>query len=226
MLDVDRAGLDVMDRKLLSAVVEKFMGARSGWTTSPQPSARNATPSRTCSNPISSSRATCSAPARPHRHAAGVSPSRPRCPVRRTRRGSVLVVSFHWPVRVYWEDTDAGGVGVLRNYLKFMERARSEWLRACGSSRMCCATKRVVFVVRRVEIDYLSPARFNDQLDVSVSLHETGRPASACAELMRGSTCLARAESRWPASMRCVSNPLKYLRSSFKPWSPRRESRS
>ncbi len=106
------------------------------------------------------------------------------------------MVSFHWPVRVYWEDTDAGGVVYYANYLKFMERARSEWLRACGFEQDVLRDEAgVVFVVRRVEIDYLSPARFNDQLDVSVSLHETGRASlSVRQELMRGSTCLARAE--------------------------------
>jgi acyl-CoA thioester hydrolase len=106
------------------------------------------------------------------------------------------VEAFHWPVRVYWEDTDAGGVVYYANYLKFMERARSEWLRACGFEQDVLRDEAgVVFVVRRVEIDYLSPARFNDQLDVSVSLHETGRASlSVRQELMRGSTCLARAE--------------------------------
>jgi acyl-CoA thioester hydrolase len=105
-------------------------------------------------------------------------------------------MAFHWPVRVYWEDTDAGGVVYYANYLKFMERARSEWLRACGFEQDVLRDEAgVVFVVRRVEIDYLSPALFNDQLDVSVSLHETGRASlSVQQELMRGSTCLARAD--------------------------------
>ena len=104
--------------------------------------------------------------------------------------------AFHWPVRVYWEDTDAGGVVYYANYLKFMERARSEWLRACGFEQDALRDEAgVVFVVRRVEIDYLSPARFNDQLDVSVGLHEVGRASLGVQqELMRGSTCLARAE--------------------------------
>lgn len=105
------------------------------------------------------------------------------------------MVSFHWPVRVYWEDTDAGGVVYYANYLKFMERARSEWLRASGFEQDVLRDEAgVVFVVRRVEIDYLSPARFNDQLDVSVGLRELGRASLAVQqELMRGSTCLARA---------------------------------
>ena len=77
-----------------------------------------------------------------------------------------------------------------------MERARSEWLRACGFEQDVLRDEAgVVFVVRRVEIDYLSPARFNDQLEVSVGLRETGRASLGVQqELMRGSTCLARAE--------------------------------
>lgn len=104
--------------------------------------------------------------------------------------------SFHWPVRVYWEDTDAGGVVYYANYLKFMERARSEWLRGHGFEQDVLRDEAgVVFVVRRVEIDYLSPARFNDQLDVSVALHDV-RPASLSVrqELIRGATHLAKAE--------------------------------
>lgn len=103
---------------------------------------------------------------------------------------------FHWPVRVYWEDTDAGGVVYYANYLKFMERARSEWLRALGFEQDTLRDEGgVVFVVRRVEIDYLSPARFNDQLDVIVRLHEAGRASFVVRqELMRDSACLAMAE--------------------------------
>ena len=105
-------------------------------------------------------------------------------------------MAFVWPVRVYWEDTDAGGVVYYANYLKFMERARSEWLRAFGFEQDVLRDETgVVFVVRRVEIDYLSPARFNEQLEVSVSLHEMGRVSlNVKQELMRGSDCLARTE--------------------------------
>lgn len=104
-------------------------------------------------------------------------------------------MAFVWPVRVYWEDTDAGGVVYYANYLKFMERARSEWLRAFGFEQDALRDERgVVFVVRRVEIDYLSPARFNEQLEVSVTLHEAGRASlSVRQELMRGTTRLAEA---------------------------------
>ncbi len=103
---------------------------------------------------------------------------------------------FHWPVRVYWEDTDAGGVVYYANYLKFLERARSEWLRVHGFEQDVLRDEAgVVFVVRRVEIDYLSPARFNDQLDVSVALHDVRRASlSVRQELLRGATRLATAE--------------------------------
>lgn len=91
---------------------------------------------------------------------------------------------------------DAGGVVYYANYLKFMERARSEWLRSHGIEQDALRDESgIVFVVRRVEIDYLSPARFNDELEVSVALHEAGRASlSVRQELTRGSTRLARAE--------------------------------
>jgi acyl-CoA thioester hydrolase len=81
------------------------------------------------------------------------------------------------------------------NYLKFMERARSEWLRAFGFEQDVLRDEAgVVFVVRRVEIDYRAPARFNDALDVSVSLHEAGGASLVVKqELMRGALCLAEA---------------------------------
>jgi acyl-CoA thioester hydrolase len=105
-------------------------------------------------------------------------------------------MAFVWPVRVYWEDTDAGGVVYYANYLKFMERARSEWLRAQGFEQdLLRDDEGVVFVVRRVEIDYVSPARFNDALDVSVHLHKTGGASLRVQqELLRGAHCLARAD--------------------------------
>lgn len=104
-------------------------------------------------------------------------------------------MTFRWPIRVYWEDTDAGGVVYYANYLKFMERARSEWLRAFGFEQdVLRDVQRVVFVVRRVEIDYVSPARFNDALEVSVVLHSAGRASlTVRQELLRGTQRLAEA---------------------------------
>jgi acyl-CoA thioester hydrolase len=102
---------------------------------------------------------------------------------------------FHWPVRVYWEDTDAGGVVYYATYLKFMERARSEWLRALGFEQDALRDEAgVLFVVRRVEVDYLAPARFNEQIEVSVSLHEIGRASLSVKQtLSRGPTRLVSA---------------------------------
>ena len=83
---------------------------------------------------------------------------------------------FLWPVRVYYEDTDSGGVVFYANYLKFMERARTEWLRHLGFEQdELIEREAVIFAVRSVQVDYLQPARFNDELSVSAKLSEQGR---------------------------------------------------
>ena len=83
---------------------------------------------------------------------------------------------FVWPVRVYYEDTDSGGVVYYANYLKFMERARSEWLRALGVEQdELLARERIIFAVRAVQVDYLRSARFNDVLWVTAEIAERGR---------------------------------------------------
>lgn len=86
------------------------------------------------------------------------------------------MTTFNWPVRVYYEDTDSGGVVYYANYLRFMERARTEWLRQLGIEQNELRDREnVLFVVRRVELDYVKPAYFNDMLDVTVALHQHGR---------------------------------------------------
>ena len=78
---------------------------------------------------------------------------------------------FHWPVRVYYEDTDAGGVVFYANYLKFFERARTEMLRSMGYEQDQLITEqKLIFVVRSVQIDYLKPARFNEAIDVTAEV--------------------------------------------------------
>ena len=78
-------------------------------------------------------------------------------------------VPFTWPVRVYYEDTDAGGVVFYANYLRFLERARTEWLRSYGFEQDQLREQySIVFAVRAVEIKYQKPARFNEQLNVTV----------------------------------------------------------
>lgn len=75
---------------------------------------------------------------------------------------------FYWPVRVYYEDTDAGGVVFYANYLKFFERARTEMLRHLGFEQDQLRNELgILFVVRSASIDYLKPAHFNDQLQIS-----------------------------------------------------------
>ncbi|HCK80234.1 MAG TPA: tol-pal system-associated acyl-CoA thioesterase [Candidatus Competibacteraceae bacterium] len=82
---------------------------------------------------------------------------------------------FVWPVRVYYEDTDSGGVVYYANYLKFMERARTEWLRARGLEQdALLQEQRVMFAVRSLTVDYRRPARFNDLLVVNSRIVEAG----------------------------------------------------
>ncbi|HHH38406.1 MAG TPA: tol-pal system-associated acyl-CoA thioesterase [Sedimenticola sp.] len=83
---------------------------------------------------------------------------------------------FLWPVRVYYEDTDSGGVVYYANYLKFMERARTEWLRSLGFEQdRLLAEQGVLFAVRRVTLDLVRPARFNDRLQVSATIEQRRR---------------------------------------------------
>jgi acyl-CoA thioester hydrolase len=81
--------------------------------------------------------------------------------------------AFTWPVRVYWEDTDAGGVVYHASYLRFMERARTEWLRALGVDQMAFKQATgLAFMVHRMEIDFLRPALLDDELAVTVEVKE------------------------------------------------------
>ncbi len=83
---------------------------------------------------------------------------------------------FSWPVRVYYEDTDTGGVVYYANYIKFFERARTEWLRAVGVSQQSLAqTHLVMFVVKNTAVDYHAPARLDDELKVTVVVERLGR---------------------------------------------------
>lgn len=75
---------------------------------------------------------------------------------------------FSWPVRVYWEDTDGGGIVYYANYLRFLERARTEWLRTLGHSQEELArTAGILFAVARLSIEYRRPARLDDELIVT-----------------------------------------------------------
>ena len=119
---------------------------------------------------------------------------------------------FSWPVRVYWEDTDAGGVVFYANYLKFFERARTEWLRQLGRSRPTAGTAAAVsgsqtnaasgsnspdegfsqqalreqtgaiFIVSHTEVRHLAPARLDDELRITVELTDCGRATMSFAQ--------------------------------------------
>ena len=106
--------------------------------------------------------------------------------------------TFTWPVRVYWEDTDAGGVVYHAQYLAFMERARSEWLRGLGVEQTALReTEDLVFVVRGMELDFLAPARLDDQLQVSVRLLQCrGASFSLAQRIERDGVLLVEAKVR------------------------------
>lgn len=103
---------------------------------------------------------------------------------------------FSWPVRVYYQDTDAGGVVYHTNYVNFMERARTEWLRSFGHSNAGLMQELgVMFVVRSIKIDYLKPALLDDMLSVTAHLSKIGRSQITLAqEVIRGEALLAQAD--------------------------------
>ena len=84
--------------------------------------------------------------------------------------------AFKFPIRIYWEDTDAGGIVFYANYLKFFERARTEWLRSLGIEQLALKEEcGGMFVVSETNIQYFSPARLDDQLEVTAQSSEAGR---------------------------------------------------
>ncbi len=87
------------------------------------------------------------------------------------------------PVRVYWEDTDAGGIVFYANYLKFFERARTEWLRALGVQQQAMRERTgAIFVVTHTSMHYRAPARLDDALEVTVAVRHTGRASLEVAQ--------------------------------------------
>jgi acyl-CoA thioester hydrolase len=105
---------------------------------------------------------------------------------------------FSWPTRVYWEDTDAGGVVYHAQYLAFLERARTEWLRARDKGQALLRDEcDLVFAVRAMRIDFRQPARLDDALDVSVVLRRCRRASLVIAQAIhRGGELLLDAEVR------------------------------
>jgi acyl-CoA thioester hydrolase len=99
-------------------------------------------------------------------------------------------------VRVYWEDTDGAGIVYYANYLKFLERARTEWLRAAGYDQTEVARRfELVFVVRSIAAEFLRPARLDDELRVSVCVARVGASVIELAQTIeRGEECVMRAD--------------------------------
>lgn len=89
---------------------------------------------------------------------------------------------FQFPVRVYYEDTDAGGIVYYANYLKFMERARTEWLRELGYDQDILLEQSIGFVVKHVEMDNHAPAKFNELLSIETQLVELKRASMVFAQ--------------------------------------------
>jgi acyl-CoA thioester hydrolase len=85
------------------------------------------------------------------------------------------VTVFTWPARVYWEDTDGGGIVYYANYLRYLERARTEWLRSLGFSQArLAAEEQILFTVVSLQIEYRKPARLDDELTVSCEPQRDG----------------------------------------------------
>lgn len=103
---------------------------------------------------------------------------------------------FSFPIRIYYEDTDAGGVVFYANYLKYMERARTEWLRSAGFEQDVLAEQQnLVFAVHRVKLDYLKPARFNDLVQVTATIKKEGKASlDFYQEVRRDDTVLCKAD--------------------------------
>ncbi|TFW31271.1 tol-pal system-associated acyl-CoA thioesterase [Massilia horti] len=90
---------------------------------------------------------------------------------------------FTWAARVYYEDTDAGGIVFYANYLKFFERARTEWLRAAGIGQQELLEQQgAAFVVRSARIEYLAPARLDDELTLTLTIEKLGRASVQFAQ--------------------------------------------
>ena len=102
---------------------------------------------------------------------------------------------FRWPIRVYYEDTDATGVVYYVNYLRFLERARTEWLASLGFTLTALEAEHgVVFVVHRLDIEYRQPARLYDALEVTLATTAIGKSRLVAAQdVLRGDDCLVSA---------------------------------
>jgi len=204
MLDVDHGGLDIMDRKLLSAVIDKFGGGPVGVDNLAAAIGEARDTIEDVLEPYLIQQGFLQRTPRGRIATAAV--YRPGQPLRqrtkRTLAGAVNVAgssqtltldtvlssynspmkheqkpnAFTIPVRIYYEDTDAGGVVYYANYLKFLERCRTEWLRDIGHDQAdLLRDPGIAFVVRSVSLEYLKPARLDEMLSVSLEVEKITR---------------------------------------------------
>jgi acyl-CoA thioester hydrolase len=110
--------------------------------------------------------------------------------------------AFTWTVRVYYEDTDAGGIVYYANYLKYFERARTEWLRANGIGQQeLVAASGAMFVVRSATVEYHAPAKLDDVLNLSLTIEKLGR---ASVEFLQEAWCGTRLLASARVKVGCV----------------------
>ena len=115
-----------------------------------------------------------------------------------------MMTAFTHQLRVYWEDTDAGGVVFYANYLKFFERARTEWLRSLGFEQQSMRMQDgVMFIVSHTDVRYLKPARLDDLLQISVEPRDIGR---ASMNLFQQAWCGERLLAEGQIRIGCVQS--------------------
>jgi acyl-CoA thioester hydrolase len=113
-----------------------------------------------------------------------------------------MVKEFSWAVRVYYEDTDAGGIVFYANYLKFFERARTEWLRAAGVSQQQMREQHaLMFVVKSTALDYHAPAQLDDELRLTVVVEKMGK---ASVQFIQQAWCADRLLATGSIKVACV----------------------
>ena len=116
--------------------------------------------------------------------------------------------SFIWPIRVYYEDTDAGGVVYHAAYLHYMERARTEWLRHLGFEQdQLREQSQIIFAVRQASLDYRAPARFNDQLNLVTQLTQLGRASLKLTQQVQQANKTVTTLCTGHIKIACVSYP-------------------
>jgi acyl-CoA thioester hydrolase len=117
------------------------------------------------------------------------------------------VSEFSWRARVYWEDTDGGAIVYYANYLRFLERARTEWLRAQGHSQLALAREPgILFTVVSLQVDYRAPARLDDELEITCEPRAEGAATLRFAQRIYRTAAARRAELLVEAQVRvaCV----------------------